>query len=93
MVTFHVLAIFPRLGVEAWHVFTVGTDRLKRHMVTFTEETASKLATFFGLTAPTFKSPATVKQTSDRLKDVIENYNEVNDAFLRTPHSWMLDAI
>jgi hypothetical protein len=59
---------------------------------TFTEETASKLAAFFGLATPTFKSPATVKQTSDRLKDVIENYDEVNDAFLRTPHSWMLDA-
>ena len=38
MVTFHVQAISPRFGVEAWHVFTVGTDGLERPMVTFATE-------------------------------------------------------
>jgi hypothetical protein len=45
IVTFHVMAISPRLGVEAWHVFMVGTDGQERPMVTFaTEIEAQKLA-------------------------------------------------
>jgi hypothetical protein len=45
MITFHVMAISPRFGVEAWHVFTVGTDGQERPMVTFATETeAQKLA-------------------------------------------------
>jgi hypothetical protein len=39
MVTFHVLAVSPRFGVEAWHVFAVGTDGRERPMVTFSTET------------------------------------------------------
>jgi hypothetical protein len=42
MVTFHVLAISPRFGVEAWHVFTVGTDGHERPMVTFATETEAQ---------------------------------------------------
>jgi hypothetical protein len=42
MITFHVLAISPRFGVEAWHVFTVGTDGQERPMVTFATETEAQ---------------------------------------------------
>jgi hypothetical protein len=45
METFHVLAVSPRFGVKAWHVFTVGTDGGERPMVTFaTEVEARELA-------------------------------------------------
>jgi hypothetical protein len=43
MATFRVLAmISPRFGVEAWHVFTVGTDDQERPMVTFATETEAQ---------------------------------------------------
>ena len=42
MVTFHVQAISPRFGVEAWYVFTVGTDGHERPMVTFSTETEAQ---------------------------------------------------
>jgi hypothetical protein len=42
MVTFHVLAISPRFGVEAWHVFTVGTDGLEYPVVTFATQTETQ---------------------------------------------------
>jgi hypothetical protein len=42
MATFHVLAISPRIGVQAWHVFTVGTDGQERPMVTFATETEAQ---------------------------------------------------
>jgi hypothetical protein len=42
MTTFRVLAISPRFGVEAWHVFMVGTDGLERPMVTFATETEAQ---------------------------------------------------
>jgi hypothetical protein len=45
MVTFQVLAISLKFGVNVWHVFTVGADSLERPMVTFaTEAEAQALA-------------------------------------------------
>jgi hypothetical protein len=53
---------------------------------------AEQLAQFFGVAPFKRLLPVTVKQTSDQLRDVIENFEEVETAVQRTPYAWMLSA-
>lgn len=54
--------------------------------------TAEKLAHFFDVGPFETRRPAFVKQTSDKLIEVIENYDQVYEALLSTPYGWMLNT-
>ncbi|MGH6889583.1 MAG: hypothetical protein ACREHF_10345 [Rhizomicrobium sp.] len=56
------------------------------------ESVAEQLAIFFGVTAFVRRTPVTVKQTSDRLRDVLENFDAVGEALAKTPYAWMLSG-
>lgn len=54
------------------------------------EAVAEQLAEFFDVAPFARRTPVTVKQTSDRLREVIKNFDEVAEALAKTPHAWML---
>lgn len=57
---------------------------------TLEEAAAQQLAQFFDVAPFVHRTPVTVKQTSDRLGEVLENFDAVKQALAKTPHAWML---
>jgi hypothetical protein len=56
------------------------------------EESSNQITAFFGLPPTEFKPPVFVKQTSDVLSDVVENYADLERAMMKTANAWMLYA-
>ena len=71
-------------------LFAIDYAELFDEQAHISPEVAKKLGTFFGVPSFEARRPAFVKQTSDQLKDVIENYEQLGNALSGSPYAWML---
>jgi hypothetical protein len=53
---------------------------------------ARELEQFLGIDTIVTRMPVFVKQATASLKESIENYDEIHNMLIKTPHSWMLFA-
>lgn len=54
--------------------------------------TANELERFLGINAIVTRTPVFIKQATAGLEESIENYDEIHNLLIKTPHSWMLFA-
>jgi hypothetical protein len=78
-----ILKSYPKL-------MTLNYEEMFDDLGTLKPDIAERLAQFFAVQPFERRTPVTVKQTPNELRNVLENFDEVLHAMAQTPYAWML---